>query len=67
MFKGRGQQTFSVKGQRVNILGLGAIGPMLQLSLISGSSHRQHVDRMCPCVPIKLYGHQNLTRIVFMC
>ena len=42
MFKGRGQRTFSAKGQRANKLGFGAVGPVAQPSLIWGSSHGQH-------------------------
>lgn len=45
----RGQQTFSVKNQRVNTLGLWAILPLSQLlspSLFNGkSSHGQYVNK----------------------
>lgn len=55
-----GQQTFSAKGQRANKLGLGGRRACVTAVTDMWKQPQAALSRLC-CVPIKLYGHQNLT------
>ena len=60
MFKGQGKQTFSAKGQRANKLGFGGHRARVRAVTDLWKQPQAALSRPCCCVPIKLYGHQNL-------